>query len=103
MLVAMTFGAVLLLAPLLQGQENGTGAPSLTARDRADMQQLVADYARALGTCAAREYAALFVEPDGFFASGPRGKVQGQKKLIGQVGRTSETDRVFGRNRGLRP
>jgi hypothetical protein len=80
---AIAVCAGLLLSPgLLEGQQKGTNGPSLTVQDRADIQKLVADYAQALGTCAAQEYATLFAAPDGFFASGPRGKVQGQKKLI---------------------
>jgi hypothetical protein len=83
MLSAIAISAGLLLSPgLLEGQQKGTNGSSLTAQDRADIQKLVAEYARALGTCAAQEYSALFAAPDGFFASGPRGKVQGQKKLI---------------------
>jgi hypothetical protein len=43
-------------------------APTLTAQDRADIQELVAKYQRALSTCASEEYASLFV-PDGVFIS----------------------------------
>jgi hypothetical protein len=60
-------------------------APALTDQDRAQIQELVARYARALGTCAADEYASLFAEPDGSFASGPRGEVKGREKLIALV------------------
>jgi len=59
-------------------------APQLTDQDRAQIQQLVASYARALGTCAAEEYADLF-SPDAVFASGPRGEVRGREKLIALV------------------
>ena len=38
--------------------------PSLSAKDRAEIQQLAVEYGRALGTCAAEDYARLF-EPDG--------------------------------------
>lgn len=57
---------------------------TLTAQDRADIQKLVADYATFLGTCAAQDYARLF-EPDGVFASGPRGSVTGRDRLIALV------------------
>src|SRR6266849_3039481 len=60
-------------------------APRLTDQDRAQIQELVAKYARALGTCAAEEYARLFAAPDGSFASGPRGEVKGREKLIALV------------------
>jgi len=42
--------------------------PTLTAQDRAEIQELVARYQRALTTCASQEYASLFV-PDGVFIS----------------------------------
>jgi hypothetical protein len=58
--------------------------PTLTAKDRAEIQQLAADYARALGTCAAEDYAKLF-DPDGTFASGPRGSVKGHDRLVALV------------------
>jgi hypothetical protein len=57
---------------------------ALTAQDRAEIQKLVADYATFLGTCAAQDYARLF-EPDGTFASGPRGSVTGRDRLIALV------------------
>ena len=43
-------------------------APSLSEQDRADIRDLVGRYARALGSCAAEEYAALFT-PDATFTS----------------------------------
>ena len=43
-------------------------ASTLTEQDRADIQELVAKYQRALSTCASHEYASLFV-PDGVFIS----------------------------------
>ena len=66
--------AALLLAagisPLVSGQAqpNGTTPLPLTADDRAEIRQLVASYAHALGTCAADDYAALFT-PDGRFST----------------------------------
>jgi hypothetical protein len=68
-------------------------ASTLTPQDRADIQELVAKYQRALTTCASQEYASLFV-PDGVFISddfrgkrhramyGPNGgKLVGRAKL----------------------
>lgn len=46
----------------------GAQAPALTEQDRAEIHELVARYARALGNCAAEEYAALFT-PDATFTS----------------------------------
>jgi hypothetical protein len=66
----------------VDAQQKGPTVSPLTDQDRAQMQKLVDDYARALGTCAAEDYAALFAAPDGYFASGPRGKVVGRQKLI---------------------
>jgi hypothetical protein len=57
---------------------------ALTAKDRADIQQLAVEYGRALGMCAAEDYARLF-EPDGTFASGPRGSVRGRDRFIALV------------------
>ena len=74
--VAVTFAAVSATA---DGR-----APSLSAKDRAEIQQLAVEYGRALGTCAAEDYARLF-EPDGAFASGPRGTVRGRERLMALV------------------
>jgi len=60
------------------------GTPSLSAADRAAIQQLTVDYAKALGTCAGEDWAKLF-EPDGVFASGPRGAIQGHDRLVAMV------------------
>jgi hypothetical protein len=67
---------------------------ALTVQDGAEIQQLVARYAFALNSCAAEEFASLFV-PDGIFASddfrGPKhremygpngGKLIGRAKLV---------------------
>ena len=58
---------VLGLLPALAGAQ-AQPAPSLTEQDRADIRDLVGRYARALGSCAAEEYAALFT-PDATFTS----------------------------------
>ena len=74
-------------------QQAGTQPPILTAQDRVEIQQLVARYARALGSCAANEYADLFTS-DGVFVSddfrgakhrelyGASGKIEGRAKLV---------------------
>ena len=54
---------------------------SLTDADRAEIQQLSEKYLRALNTCAAEEYAALFA-PGAFFESTFRGRIEGREKLI---------------------
>ncbi len=72
--------AVLLAAGALAAEDK----PTLTAEDRAAIQQLAADYGKSLGNCAAEDYAKLF-EPDGAFASGPRGTVRGHDRFVGMV------------------
>jgi hypothetical protein len=57
----------------------------LTAQDRTEIQGLVAGYARALGACAAEEYADLFAPQTGYFASNIRGEVTGRERLIALV------------------
>lgn len=57
----------------------------LTERDRADIQDLVSRYARALAACAAEEFADLFARDSGYFASGIRGQVVGRDRLIALV------------------
>ena len=49
-----------------QGQ--GTQSAVLTEQDRAEIQQLLVRYSRALSSCASKEYAELFT-PDGKFIS----------------------------------
>jgi len=58
---------------------------SLTAPDRAEIQDLSAKYARLLGSCAAEEYADLFAPDTGYFASNVRGEVVGRERLIALV------------------
>ena len=72
--------AVLLACGSLRAEDK----PALSADDRAAIQQLTADYAKALGTCAGEDWAKLF-EPDGVFASGPRGAVRGHDRLVAMV------------------
>jgi len=58
---------------------------SVTAQDKTEIQGLVAAYARTLGSCAANEYADLFIPVTGSFASGFRGHVVGRERLIAMV------------------
>ena len=58
------------------------GQAPLTAKDRAEIQDLVARYARALGTCAAEDYADLFAPGGGYFFSSIRGEVRTREALI---------------------
>lgn len=58
---------------------------ALTDKDRADIQDLTARYARALGSCAAEEYADLFAPETGYFASNIRGEVVGRERLMALV------------------
>jgi SnoaL-like domain len=58
---------------------------TLTDKDRTDIQDLTARYARALGSCAAEEYADLFAPETGYFASNIRGEVVGRERLIALV------------------
>ena len=78
--ISGVFVAVLLAGGILGAEDK----PALTAADRAAIQQLTADYATALGTCAGEDWAKLF-EPDGAFASGPRGTVKGHDRLVAMV------------------
>jgi len=69
--------------PALSGAQSGA-APSLTAQDRTEIQDLVTHYARALGSCAAEEYADLFA-PGAYFWSSIRGEVNTRDNLIALV------------------
>jgi len=78
------------LGPLLPLLMLAAAAPlaaqgSLTAQDRAEIQGLSAKYARALGACAAEEYADLFAPDAGYFASNIRGEVVGRERLMALV------------------
>ena len=66
-LVGILVGAVVLAAGAGAQTKPSSGA-ALTDQDRAAIRDLVARYARALGSCADAEYAALFT-PDGVFTS----------------------------------
>jgi hypothetical protein len=55
---------------------------ALSESDLAQIKEPSMAYGRALGMCKAEEYAALYAEPDGYFASGPRGRVAGRERLM---------------------
>ncbi len=61
--------------------QSGKGGPALTTADRAELEVLNARYSLSLGMCNADVWPTLFVEKEGFFASGSRGKMQGQHRL----------------------
>src|SRR6185503_14026383 len=73
---------LVILAAAITAAEDRTH--TLSADDRAAIQQLAVEYGRALGTCAAEDYARLF-EPDGTFASGARGTVRGHDRMVALV------------------
>ena len=76
----VTFGLLPAGAGVL-AQQSGAVTP-LTDKDRAEIRDLVARYARALGSCQDAEYASLFT-PDGTFTSDDfRGKKH--RELYGQ-------------------
>jgi hypothetical protein len=67
----VAFGVGVLWLATIHAQQpppSGASGKTLSAQDRADIEQLRAHYARALSACAAKEYAELFV-PDGVFIS----------------------------------
>ena len=80
---AQTVAAALVLVLTMASPLAGQG--SLTAQDRAEIQELTAKYARNLGSCAAEEYADLFAPGTGYFASNIRGEVVGRERLIALV------------------
>jgi len=64
----------------------GRQTPTLTAADRAEIQELVAKYQRALATCASDEYASLFVADGVFISDDFRGKKH--REMYGPKGGT---------------
>jgi hypothetical protein len=77
--VAAGVGALLVVGAQANVQQ------ALTAQDRAEIQELSARYAKALGSCAAEEYADLFAPETGYFASNIRGEVVGRERLMALV------------------
>jgi SnoaL-like domain len=78
----MRMRSAVLTALLLSVVASVGAQGSLTAQDRAEIQELTAKYARALGACAAEEYADLFAPETGHFASNIRGEVMGRERLM---------------------
>jgi hypothetical protein len=64
----VAFGVGFLLSTAAHAQQPPASGKALSAQDRAEIEQLLAHYARALSSCAAKEYAELFT-PDGVFIS----------------------------------
>ena len=81
----MKNGALMILGALLLMAGTASAQQTLTAQDRADIQELKVKYAKALGSCAAEDYADVFVPETGYFASNIRGEVVGREKLIALV------------------
>src|SRR4030095_15123177 len=78
-LVVIVVGMVLLAIGEARAQQ------TLTAQGRAEIQEVTAKYAKALGSCAAEDYADVFVPETGYFASNIRGEVVGRERLIALV------------------
>jgi len=76
--------AAIAIAVMIWTNAAGQSPQPLTAQDKADIQGLVTGYAKALGSCAANDYADLFGDT-GYFASGFRGQVAGRERLIAMV------------------
>ena len=83
MRIACLLSVTPLLALLASPVSSAQG--TLTAQDRAEIQELSAKYARTLGSCAAEEYADLFAPDTGYFASNIRGEVVGRERLMALV------------------
>jgi hypothetical protein len=75
-------GRSLVVAALLAGACSTAQAQSVTADDKAAIQQLSASYMTALFACKADEFADLFVPDTGMFVAGFRGLMVGREKLI---------------------
>ena len=74
--------AVLALMPVAAVDAQQKGVKALSDSDIAAIKALNVAYGTALGMCKYEEYAALYAAPDGYFASGPRGRVAGRERLI---------------------
>jgi hypothetical protein len=75
----MVLGAMVLAAGSAHAQQ------ALTDKDRTEIQELSAKYAKALGSCMADDYADVFLPETGYFASNIRGEVVGRERLIALV------------------
>ncbi len=74
-----------MVGALLMTVGSAAAQQTLTPQDRADIQELTAKYAKALGSCAAEDYADVFLPETGYFASNIRGEVVGREKLMALV------------------
>jgi hypothetical protein len=81
---------------------SGQAAQVVTDQDKVEIQELVTGYARALGSCAANDYAELFGE-NGYFASGFRGQVAGRARLIAMVQSERQCINASGAPQATRP
>lgn len=77
---AVALALVLALSPAVPALAQSAATPN--AEDTAAIQALVASYARTLIGCQAQEYANLFAPGTGSFASGFRGYMVGQERLV---------------------
>lgn len=80
-----TLVVAIVAATLSSGARQRPAVDQPSPADREAIELLNARYALALGTCDAEKYAELFAEPDGWFASGSRGQVQGHAKLAEMI------------------
>src|SRR5688572_3907513 len=80
LVVALLAVTIVTSVPAAKAQ-SGKGGPALTTADRAELEVLNARYSLSLGMCNADVWPTLFEEKEGFFASGSRGKMQGQHRL----------------------
>jgi len=81
----MLLAVVVMVSGLVWSTHPARAQQALTPGDRAEIQGLSARYARALGGCAAEDYADLFAPGTGYFASNIRGEVVGRDRLIALV------------------
>ena len=81
----MLLAVVVMVSGLVWSTHPARAQRALTPGDRAEIQGLSARYARALGGCAAEDYADLFAPGTGYFASNIRGEVVGRDRLIALV------------------
>lgn len=75
----------LMVGALLMTVGSAAAQQTLTAQDRVEIQELTVKYAKALGSCAAEDYADVFLPETGYFASNIRGEVVGREKLMALV------------------
>jgi SnoaL-like domain len=76
---------------------------TLSADDRAAIQELMTKYAQALSGCRAEEFADLFVPETGSFASGFRGRMVGRQRLIALVESERQCVSPSGKSAPARP